>query len=112
MPEGQPIVTLMDPKQTWITANIDERDVGRVRPGQFVEVHIDSLGQTLGGRVEAVFPVTAATFSLLPSRNTSGNFNKVSQLVPVKILLDENYVHLIPGSSVEVKIYVTGPGAG
>jgi multidrug resistance efflux pump len=112
MPEGQPIVTLMDPKQTWITANIDERDVGRVRPGQFVEVHIDSLGQTLAGRVEAVFPVTAATFSLLPSRNTSGNFNKVSQLVPVKILLDDNYVPLIPGSSVEVKIYVTGPGEG
>ena len=112
IPEGQSIVTLMDPKQAWITANIDERDIGRVRSGQLVEVHVDSLGQTLAGRVDTVSPVTAATFSLLPSRNTSGNFNKVSQLVPVKIVLEENYVPLIPGSSVEVKIHVSAPGPG
>ncbi len=112
IPEGQSIVTLMDPKQAWITANIDERDIGRVRSGQFVEVHVDSLGQTLAGRVDTVSPVTAATFSLLPSRNTSGNFNKVSQLVPVKIVLEDNYAPLIPGSSVEVKIHVSAPGAG
>ena len=112
VPEGQAMVTLMDPKQVWITANIDERDVARVRSGQFVEIHVDALGATLAGRVEAVSPVTAATFSLLPSRNTSGNFNKVSQLVPVKIVLEESFVPLIPGSSVEVKIHVSVPGEG
>ena len=112
VPAGQPIVTLMDPKHAWVTANIDERDVGRVRSGQFVEVYLDSMGQTLPGRVESVSPVTAGTFSLLPSRNTSGNFNKVSQLVPVKIVLEESYLSLIPGSSVEVKIYVSQSGPG
>ena len=112
VPEGQPIVTLMDPKQVWIVANINEKDVGRVRSGQFVEVHVDALGETLAGRVEAVSPVTAATFSLLPARNTSGNFNKVAQLVPVKITMQEDYIPLIPGSSVKVKIHVTQPGAG
>ncbi len=112
VPAGQPIVTLMDPRQAWITANVDERDVGRVRSGQFVEVYVDAMGHTLPGRVESVSPVTAGTFSLLPSRNTSGNFNKVAQLVPVKIVPEESYLPLIPGSSVEVKIHVSRPGPG
>ena len=111
VPEGQPIVTLMDPKQVWIIANIHEKQVSRVRSGQFVEVYVDALGETLAGRVEAVSPVTAATFTLLPARNTSGNFNKVAQLVPVKITMEEYNIPLIPGSSVEVKIHVTRPGA-
>ena len=103
---GQPILTLMDPRRVWVVANIDERKVGRVRPGQYVEVHIDSLGETLAGRVETVSPVTAATFSLLPARNTSGNYNKVAQLVPVKITLHDNFLPIFPGSSVEVKVHV------
>ena len=106
VPAGQPIVTLMDPRQVWVVANIDERKIGRVRPGQLVEVHVDSLDRTVVGRVETVSPVTAATFSLLPARSSSSNFNKVAQLVPVKITLDEDRLSLIPGSSVKIKIRV------
>lgn len=106
VPPGQPIITLMDPRQVWVVANVNEGSIGRVQPGQYVEVHVDTLGRTLAGRVETVSPVTAATFSLLPSRNTSGNFSKVSQFIPVKITLDEDHLPLIPGSSVEVKIRV------
>jgi multidrug resistance efflux pump len=107
VPAGQPIVTLMDPRQIWVMANIDEKDVGRVRPGQYVEVHIDSLGKSLPGRVETVSPVTAGTFSLLPARNSSGNYTKVAQLVPVKISLPNEFLPIFPGASVEVKIYLT-----
>ena len=109
---GQPIVTLMDPRQLWVMANIDERDVSRVRPGQYVEVHIDSLGESLPGIVETVSPVTAATFSLLPARNSSGNYTKVAQLVPVKIALDGDFLPIFPGASVKVKIYLVPQGGG
>ena len=103
---GQPIVTLMDPRNVWVVANVDEESVRRVQPGQHVDVHVDSLGRTVDGTVDTVSPVTAGTFSLLPSRNASGNFTKVSQLVPVKITLDQDHLRLIPGSSVGVKIRV------
>lgn len=102
---GQPIVTLMDPRQLWVLANIDEKEVSRVRSGQYVEVHLDSLGKTVPGRVDTVSPVTAATFSLLPARNTSGNFTKVAQLVPVKIVFLDDFPPIFPGSSAKVKIY-------
>ena len=103
---GQPIVTLMDQRQLRIEANINEGSIGRVKPGQRVEVHVDSLGRTVTGRVATVSPVTAATFSLIPARSSSSNFNKVAQLVPVKITLDEDQLPLIPGSSVQIKIRV------
>lgn len=106
VPAGQAIVTLVDPQQVWVVANIDERKVRRVQPGQYVDVQVDTVGRTLAGWVEAVSPVTAATFSLLPTRNTSGNFTKVVQLVPVKITLEDPYLLLVPGSSVEVTIHV------
>ena len=106
VPAGQAIVTLMDPRQIWVVANINEKKVGRVWVGQPVDVHVDSLGRTLAGRVDTVSPVTAATFSFLPASNSSSNYTKVSQLVPVKITLDESHLSLIPGSSVNVKIRV------
>jgi multidrug resistance efflux pump len=106
VPPGQPIVTLMQPRNVWVVANINENSVRRVLPGQRVEVHVDSLGRSVDGTVDTVSPVTAGTFSLLPSRNASGNFTKVSQLVPVKIAVNHENVRLIPGSSVEVKIRV------
>ncbi len=106
VPAGQPIVTLMDPRHLWVEANINEGSIGRVRVGQRVEVHVDSLGRTVTGRVATISPVTAATFSLIPARSSSSNFNKVAQLVPVKITLDEDQLPLIPGSSVQIKIRV------
>ncbi|HZU07610.1 MAG TPA: efflux RND transporter periplasmic adaptor subunit [Chloroflexota bacterium] len=103
---GQAIYALVDPKRIWINANVEEAKVGRVRPGQPAEVHVDALGQTFPGRVVAVTPATAATFSLLPSQNVSGNFTKVTQWVPVKIAVDSGDTILPLGASVEVRIRV------
>lgn len=105
---GSPIVTLFDDSNVWVTANIDENDIANIRPGQEAEVNVDSLGgKTLKGKVQGIVPATASSFSLLPSSNTSANFTKVSQVVPVRISLDNTGgLTLIPGGSVEVKIKV------
>jgi multidrug resistance efflux pump len=103
---GQPILTVVDPNGLWVQAQIEETKIGRVHFGQPVEVTVDSLGQTLPGRVVAVNRATTATFSLIPQSNTSGNFTKVTQLVPVKIAVDYGQMPLVLGSSVEVKIRV------
>ena len=101
---GQPIVTLMDQRKVWIEANIDEKKIGRVRPGQLVEVEITGRDGKLSGRVETVSPVTAAT--LRPEQNSSRNLRNVGQVVPITITLDEDHLSLIPGSSAEITIWV------
>jgi multidrug resistance efflux pump len=105
---GSPIITLFDDSHIWVTANIDENKIKQIRPGEEAEVTVDSLGGAkLKGKVEGIAPATASSFSLLPSSNTSANFTKVSQVVPVRITLDNtDGLALIPGSSVEVKIRV------
>ncbi len=107
VPAGQPIVTLMDPTRVWIEANIDEEKIGRVRPGQLVEVEITGRDGKLAGRVETVSPVTAAT--LRPEQTSSRNLRNVGQVVPITITLDGNHLSLIPGSSAEIKIWVRQP---
>ena len=103
---GSPIVTLFDDSNIWVTANIDENKIKEIKPGQSVDVTVDCLGgAVLTGKVRGITPATASSFSLLPSGNTSANFTKVSQVVPVRISLDNtDGLALIPGSSVEVKI--------
>jgi len=101
---GQPIVTLMDQRKVWIEANIDEKKIGRVRPGQLVEIEITGRDGKLLGRVETVSPVTAAT--LQPEQSSSRSLRTVGQVVPVKITLDEDHLSLIPGSSAEITIWV------
>lgn len=103
---GTYIVTLYDISDTWVIANISEGDLYRIEPGQDVEISVDSLGGLkINGKVEGISAATAATFSLLPQNNTTGNFIKVTQVVPVRISVENpgNYI-LIPGTSVEVKI--------
>jgi multidrug resistance efflux pump len=105
---GQPIVTVYDISETWVIANISETDIYRLKPGQEVKINVDSLGgATLKGHVEGIAAATAAKFSLLPQSNTTANFIKVAQVVPVKITIENpgNYI-LIPGTSVEVKIAI------
>jgi membrane fusion protein (multidrug efflux system) len=107
VPAGQTLLTLVDPRQLWINANIEETQIRRVRPGQRVAVHIDTLDIDLVGRVVAITPASAATFSLLPSQNVSGNFTHVTQLVPVRIALEEPDPRLMIGTSATVKIAVS-----
>jgi multidrug resistance efflux pump len=103
---GTPLVTLVDPTQLWVNANVDETKVGRVKVGQPVDVHVDALGGSVSGRVESVTPATAATFSLLPAQNTTGNFTKVTQVVPVRIAVNLGNQPALLGGSVHVKIRV------
>lgn len=105
---GSPIITVSDSSNIWVTANIDENEIREVRPGQTVEVTVDCLGgAALKGEVEGITPATASIFSLLPQSNNTANFTKVSQVIPVKITLENAAgLALIPGSSVEVKISV------
>ncbi|MBV9577989.1 MAG: efflux RND transporter periplasmic adaptor subunit [Chloroflexi bacterium] len=103
---GQSIVSIVDPTQLWVTANIDETDFGRVKVGQPVTVHVDALNADVQGKVEAVTPATENTFSMLPSNNTSGNFTKVTQLVPVRISVHLGDQPMLLGANVEVKIRV------
>ena len=68
---GQPIITLVDPTRLWVNANIEETKVARLKVGQEVDVHVDALGETVVGRVEAITPATAASFSLIPQSNAA-----------------------------------------
>ena len=103
---GSPIITLFDDSKIWVTANINENKIQDVHPGQGVEVTVDCLGgKVIRGKVQGIAPATAGSFSLLPAGNTSASFTKVSQVIPVRINLDNTAdLSLIPGSSVEVKI--------
>jgi multidrug resistance efflux pump len=103
---GQAIVSLVDPTQLWVIANIEETNVAKLKPGQTVTVHVDALNGDIPGKVEAVTPATANTFSLLPTSNTSGNFTKIIQLVPVRVAVNLGNQPLLLGANVEVKIRV------
>ncbi len=103
---GQPIITVVDLGRLWVTANVDETDVSKVVVGQPVEIYIDTLHRKFRGKVEAITPASAATFSLLPQNNASGNFTKVVQRVPVRVAVDYAGAVLFPGTSVEVSIRV------
>src|SRR5262249_19827077 len=79
---GQPIYALIDPAQVWVKANIEESNAWRVQAGQAAVIHVDALNRDFWGHVDAITPASAATFSLLPANNASGNFTKVTQYVP------------------------------
>ncbi len=106
---GQPFFALV-PKTVWVTANFKETQLTHMRPGQKVWVHVDAYsGKTFKGHVDSLQAGSGARFSLLPPENATGNYVKVVQRVPVKIVFDEqpsaNYF-LGPGMSAvpEVKV--------
>jgi membrane fusion protein (multidrug efflux system) len=106
---GQPLMALVPLEGVWITANFKETQVGAMRPGQRATVQVDAFGgHEFTGKVESIAAATGARFSLLPPENATGNFVKVVQRVPVKILLDEGQdpEHLLrPGMSVVPTVY-------
>jgi membrane fusion protein (multidrug efflux system) len=86
---GQPLLALVPLHEVWVLANFKETQLSRVRPGMRVEVQIDSYpGKTFTGVVESISAGTGSRFSLLPPENATGNWVKVVQRVPVKIVLD------------------------
>jgi membrane fusion protein (multidrug efflux system) len=96
-------LTLFVPDQIWVTANFKEIQLDRMRPGEQVTLKIDAYpGRTIRGHVESVQPGSGTAFSLLPAQNATGNYVKIVQRVPVKIVMDDppTDVALGPGMSV------------
>ena len=105
----QQLLTVVPLDQVWITANFKETQLKRMRVGQKAKIHIDSTGQTLKGHVDSISGATGPLFSLLPPENATGNYVKIVQRVPVKIVLDpgENRNHqLRPGMNVVPDVYL------
>lgn len=111
---GQPIFTMYDLNDIWVTANFEETKLASIHPGDSVQITVDAFPDLkLSGTVELIAAAAASQFSLIPPNNASGNFTKVTQRVPVRIAianLEKNDPGgrsvLVPGMSVEVRIRV------
>ncbi|MGH9411583.1 MAG: efflux RND transporter periplasmic adaptor subunit, partial [Vicinamibacterales bacterium] len=107
---GQPLMALVALQDIWVTANFKETQLNEMRPGQAATFSVDALGgREFKGHVDSISAATGAKFSLLPPENASGNFVKVVQRIPVKIVLDagEDKNHeLRPGMSVTPTVFV------
>jgi membrane fusion protein (multidrug efflux system) len=104
---GQSLLVLIPLQDIWVTANFKETQLANVRPGQRVEIHVDMYGKTFPGHVDSIAGATGARLSLLPPENATGNFVKVVQRIPVKILVDPippDKAILRPGMNVDATI--------
>ena len=103
---GQGLMTVIPLNDTWVTANFKETQLANVRPGQRAEIHVDMYGKTVTGHVDSISGATGSRMSLLPAENATGNFVKVVQRIPVKILVDRtDGLVLRPGMNVDVTIF-------
>lgn len=102
---GQPLMAVVELDDVYVVANYKETELERIRPGQAVRIRVDAYpGKILNGKVDSIMAGTGVSFSLFPAENATGNYVKVVQRVPVKIVLepdaDENHL-LKVGMSVE-----------
>ena len=104
---GSQLAVAYDMAKIFVTARVDETDIRAVRPGQPVDVDVDAFPHTpLTGYVREVQGGAAGEFSLFPESDTSGNFQKVTQVIPVKIAIENRRgLDLVPGMSVTVHIH-------
>lgn len=103
---GQDLLVIVPLDQVWVTANFKETDLADVRDGNEAEVHVDMYGTSFRGHVDSIAGATGARLSLLPPENATGNFVKIVQRIPVKIVLNrlpQGYV-LRPGMNVDATI--------
>ncbi len=105
---GQRIVMFHDPSQIWVEANVKETVIGLLKPGMKVDVRIDAYPRRkFEGEIHRIGQAATSKFALLPDPNPSGNFTKITQRLPVRILLTEKDLLLRPGMMVEVDIAVS-----
>ncbi|MCB9469909.1 MAG: HlyD family secretion protein [Candidatus Obscuribacterales bacterium] len=110
---GQPLLTVVS-DDAWVVANYKETQIKAMHPGQRVAIKIDSLPEhQFIGRVESFAPASGASFALLPSDNATGNFTKIVQRVPVKILFEPASIagfedRIVPGLSVVTSVNIKG----
>jgi membrane fusion protein (multidrug efflux system) len=106
---GQPLMAIVS-DYLWVVANFKETQLERMRPGQYADIRIDAFPHhKFRGVVDSVSPGSGANFALLPSDNATGNFTKIVQRVPVKVLLDPSTTNgferlIVPGMSVVVSV--------
>jgi len=110
---GQALMSITSLHDVWVTANFKETQLASMAPGQRAEIAVDAFdGRRYAGRIESIAGATGATFSLLPPDNATGNFVKVVQRVPVKIVFDDAAgmtdatTPLRPGMSVTATVYL------
>jgi membrane fusion protein (multidrug efflux system) len=102
---GQGLMTIITP-DVWVTANFKETQLADVKPGQKAEIDVDMYGKSVFGHVDSIADATGSRMSLLPPENATGNFVKVVQRIPVKILVDRtDGLILRPGMNVNVTIF-------
>ncbi|MDU2063627.1 MAG: HlyD family secretion protein [Sporomusaceae bacterium] len=104
---GQQLFSISDLADVWIGANIEETYIGKVQVGQAVDFTIDAYpGKEFTGHVSEVGPAAGSQFALLPTENSSANFTKVTQRLPIKIKADASDSVLKPGMSALITIKV------
>jgi membrane fusion protein, multidrug efflux system len=106
---GQQLMDVINLTDIWITANFKETQLADMRVGQPVTIHVDANGRSYNGKVNSIAGASGARFSLLPPENATGNYVKVVQRIPVKVVLDpdQNKDHALrPGMSVEPKVWI------
>src|SRR6201987_571405 len=106
---GQELMKVINLADVWITANFKETQLRNMKAGQHVTIEVDANGRKYDGRIDSVAGASGARFSLLPPENATGNYVKVVQRIPVKIVLDpgsNNDHQLRPGMSVTPKVQI------
>jgi len=104
---GQGLLVVVPLQDVWVTANFKETQLRKMRPGQKAEVKVDTYGKTFSGHVDSIAGATGAVLSLLPPENATGNYVKVVQRIPVKIIVDpipEQKAVLRPGMNADVTV--------
>jgi membrane fusion protein (multidrug efflux system) len=106
---GQEMMKVVPLDDLWVTANFKETQLRRMKAGQSVDIDVDANGKIYKGHVDSIAGASGALFSLLPPENATGNYVKVVQRVPVKIVFEKGELkghELRPGMSVEPKVWV------
>ena len=104
---GQGLLVVVPLQDVWVTANFKETQLRNMRPGQKAEVSVDTYGRTFSGHVDSIAGATGGVLSLLPPENATGNYVKVVQRIPVKIVLDPvppDKAVLRPGMNVDATV--------
>lgn len=105
--QGQGLLVVVPLQDVWVTANFKETQLRKMRAGQKAYVHVDTYGKTFPGHLDSIAGATGAVLSLLPPENATGNYVKVVQRIPVKIVLDPippDKAILRPGMNVDATI--------
>jgi membrane fusion protein, multidrug efflux system len=105
--QGQGLLVVVPLQDVWVTANFKETQLRKMKAGQKAEVHVDTYGRTFPGHVDSIAGATGAVLSLLPPENATGNYVKVVQRIPVKIVLDPippDQAVLRPGMNVDATV--------